>query len=216
MIEITVLVIVLALLATGYWWRYHSLACPANLSWLVENPYMNAVAGPDTLLARLHLEERMRVLDVGCGPGRLSLPAAKLVGNNGEVVALDIQSKMLAKLSARIENMGIENIRLINAGVGSGATDKEYFDRALLVTVLGEIPDKSAALLEIYNALKVGGILSITEVLPDPHYTSLKKVRALCRDAGFEEAEYFDGKIAFTINFIKPVSSAEADSDTKQ
>lgn len=207
MIEITIFVIVLALLATGYWWRYRSLACPANLSWLVENPYMNAVAGPDTILQRLHLEEGMKVLDVGSGPGRLALPAAKLVGKSGEVVALDIQSKMLDKLRARKEAMGIDNIRIVNAGAGSGAIDKEYFDRALLVTVLGEIPNKDEAFLEIYRSLKNGGILSITEVLPDPHYTSLKRVRTLCRDAGFKEMEYFDGSIAFTINFMKPDSA---------
>ena len=206
MIEITVFVIVLALLATGYWWRYHSLACPANLSWLVENPYMNTVAGPDTILQRLHLEEGMKVLDVGSGPGRLALPTAKLVGKSGEVVALDIQSKMLDKLRVRTEAMGIDNIRIVNAGAGSGAIDKEYFDRALLVTVLGEIPSKDEALLEIYQALKDGGILSITEVLPDPHYTRLKRVRALCREAGFEEMEYFGGSIAFTINFMKPAN----------
>ena len=44
------------------------------------------------------------------------------------------------------------------------------FDRALLVTVLGEIPDRDAALRAIFDALKPGGILSITEILRDPHY----------------------------------------------
>lgn len=168
---------------------------------------MNAVAGADKLLQRLDLEEGMRVLDVGSGPGRLTLPAAEIVGNNGEVVALDIQSKMLDKLRTRIEAMGIANIRIINAGAGSGAVDKAYFDRALLVTVLGEIPNKEEALAEIYHALKNGSILSITEALPDPHYTTLKRVRALCRDAGFEEVAYFDGSIAYTINFMKPSSA---------
>ncbi len=204
LIEITVLVTLLALLATLYWWRYHSLACPANLSFLVENPYMNTVAGPEKLLQRLHLSEGMRMLDVGSGPGRLSLPAAKKVGVKGEVVALDIQPEMLAKLRARIEAMSIENIRIVNADAGSGAVGKEYFDRALLVTVLGEISNKHEALLEIYQALKDGGILSITELIPDPHYTCLKKIRALCSEVGFEETEYFGNRAAFTVNFKKP------------
>ncbi len=206
MVEITVFIIVLALLATGYWWRYRSLACPANLSWLVENPYMNAVAGPDTILQRLHLEEGMKLLDVGSGPGRLALPAAQKVGKRGEVVALDLQLKMLNKLRAHAAAIEIDNIRIVNAGAGSGETDKDYFDRALLVTVLGEIPDKHEALMEIYQALKDGGILSITEVIPDPHYTTLKRVRALCREAGFEEMEYFGNWAVFTVNFKKPDS----------
>lgn len=206
LIELTVFITVLALLASLWWWRYRSLACPANLSFLVENPYMNSVAGADKLLQRLHLAEGMRLLDVGSGPGRLSLPAAERVGTKGEVVALDIQPEMVAKLRARIEAMSIENIRIVNAAAGSGAIEKEYFDRALLVTVLGEIPNKHEALLEIYQALKDGGILSITELIPDPHYTRLKKIRALCSEVGFEETEYFGNWAAFTVNFKKPGS----------
>lgn len=189
--------------AIGYWWRYHSLACPAGLSWLVDNPYMNAVAGADKIFQRIRLDEGMRLLDVGCGPGRLTLPAAKRVGKTGEVVALDIQSKMLEKLNVRAKNMGLDNIRLINAGVGSGKIDKDYFDRALLVTVLGEIANKQEALIEIRQALRQGGILSVTEVIPDPHYTTQDKVRNLCRDAGFDEMEFFGSRAAFTINFNK-------------
>ena len=99
--------------------------------------------------------------------------------------------------------MGLENIRIVNAGAGSGKTDKNYFDRALLVTVLGEIPNKHEALREIYNSLKEGGILSVTELIPDPHYTTIKRVRTLCRDAGFKEIDSFGNWVAFTINFIK-------------
>ena len=55
-INIFILVFVFALIIIGYWWRYQSLACPVNLSWLVENPYMNAVAGASVLLERLHFE----------------------------------------------------------------------------------------------------------------------------------------------------------------
>jgi len=202
-LTIGIFMIAFVLLATGYWWRYRSLACPASLSWLVENPYMNAVCGPNKIFQRLHLEEGMKLLDVGSGPGRLALPAAKFLGKSGEVVALDLQSKMLMKLTVRAEEMGLNNIRIVNAGAGSKKTDKDYFDRALLVTVLGEIPNKHEALMEIYDSLKEGGVLSVTEVIPDPHYTTIKRVRALCRDAGFQEIDSFGNWVAFTINFMK-------------
>lgn len=200
-------VIALTFIATGYWWRYRSLACPASLFWLLDNPYMNAVAGADIIIQRLHLDDEMKVLDVGSGPGRLSLPIAKHIGNRGEVVALDIQPKMLEKLGLRARAGGIKNIRLIEAGAGEGKTENDYFDRALMVTVLGEIPDKHDALIEIYQALKQGGILSVTEVIPDPHYTSRNRVRTFCRDAGFKEIEEFGSWAAFTINFMKPIRS---------
>ena len=210
MTAVTILVVItLVLIATGYWWRCRSLACPASLTWLLENPYMNAVAGAEIIIQRLHLDSGMNVLDVGSGPGRLSLSIAKYIGSNGEIVALDIQPKMLEKLKLRAREEGIKNIRLIEAGAGEGKTENDYFDRALIVTVLGEIPDKHRALVEIYQALKQGGILSVTEVIPDPHYTCIKKVRALCRDAGFIETEEFGSWFAFTVNFMKPLSAEQ-------
>ena len=204
-----VVVIALALMATGYWWRYRSLACPASLTWLIENPYMKAVAGAKIIIQRLHLDSGMNVLDVGSGPGRLSLPIAKYIGNNGEMVALDIQPKMLEKLKLRASKEGIKNIRVLEAGAGEGKTENNYFDRALIVTALGEIHDKHRALVEIYQALKQGGILSITEVIPDPHYTRLKKVRALCGDVGFIEIEEFGNRLASTVNFMKPINAQQ-------
>ena len=202
-LAIGIFLIVSMLFAVGYWWRYRSLACPASLSWLVENPYMNAVSGPNKIFQRLHLEEGMKLLDVGSGPGRLTLPAAKLVGSSGKVVALDLQSEMLDKLNVRAGKMELANISLVHGAVGSGNIDKDYFDRALLVTVLGEIPNKHEALVEIYDSLKEGGILSVTEVIPDPHYTTIKNVRALCLKAGFKEMNTFGNWLSFTINFIK-------------
>ena len=65
-------IIVVTLIAIGYWWRYHSLACPASLSWLVENPYIAAVAGPNKLLSRLRLTQGMKVLDVGSDGANLA------------------------------------------------------------------------------------------------------------------------------------------------
>ena len=186
--------------------RRQSLPCPAWLSILLENPYMNSVAGANKILDRMALESGMKVLDVGCGPGRLTIPAAERVGPAGAVVALDIQSEMLHRLQKRIETQNLTNIQTIQAGAGDGAVPHNTFDRALLVTVLGEIPDRQAALSEIFTALKPGGILSITEALPDPHYQSRTQLRKLAKGVGFKEASCTGNWVAFTSNFIKPAS----------
>lgn len=186
--------------------RQRPLPCPFWLSGLLNNPYMNSVAGAETILDRLGVETGMKVLDVGCGPGRLTLPAARRVGADGEVTALDIQPEMLRRVQKKLDASDLTNVRLVRAGAGDGQVGQDVFDRALLVTVLGEIPDRRAALHEIFQALKPGGILSVTEVLPDPDFQTPGTVRRLASEVGFEEQAHFGGLPAFTLHLRKPAA----------
>lgn len=200
--------LVLAVLAVGFAWRAlsrrRSLPCPPWLAPLLENPYVEALAGSAKLLERARVGPGMRVLDVGCGPGRLTLPAAERVGPCGEVVALDIQPGMIRRLEERITRSGCRNVRTLLGGAGEGRVERGVFDRAFLVTVLGEIPDQDAALREIHAALKPGGLLSVTEVLPDPHYQRASRVLRLAQAAGFVPEQRLGPPWAFTLNFVKP------------
>lgn len=188
-------------------WRYasrrYTLPCPSWLGVLLENRLVDRVAGSAALLDRAGVKSGMRVLDAGCGPGRLSLPAAERVGPMGEVIAVDIQPAMLRRLEARLNERGMKNVRTVLGNLGQTPLESDSFDRAFLVTVLGEIPDRLAALRSIHAALKPGGILSITEVLPDPHYQTRSVVRRLGEAAGFTVETVQGSARAFTMNLRK-------------
>jgi ubiquinone/menaquinone biosynthesis C-methylase UbiE len=183
--------------------RHHATVCPAWLSVLLENPYMNRLAGADVILDRAGISEGQAVLDVGCGTGRITLPAAWRVGPSGRVVGLDVQPEMLRRTEAKVRVTGLENVETVLAGIGDGSLPDATFDRAILVTVLGEIMDQAAGLGEIHGALKTGGILSVTEVLPDPHFQSKRRVRRLADAAGFEVVGTEGPWYAFTMNLRK-------------
>jgi ubiquinone/menaquinone biosynthesis C-methylase UbiE len=148
----------------------------------------------------------MAVLDVGCGPGRLTIPVAKQVGPTGYVVAIDIQSGMLDRARFRVEQSGLDNVQFRQVAVGEGQAKlaQAEFDRVVLVTVLGEIPNRETALKEIYAAVKPGGILSVTEIIFDPHFQSRRTVLRFAEAAGFRESAFYGNRVAYTLNLEKP------------
>jgi len=182
----------------------HSLPCPVWLRWLVEldNPFAKTNRAT-VITEHLELQRGMTVLDAGCGPGRLTVPIAQSVGKEGEVVAVDIQPGMLKRAQEKARKAGLTNIQFVEAGLGQGKLGRSRFDRAALVTVLGEVPKREAALQEIHDALKPGGILSVTEIIFDPHFQSRKTVTRLAEAAGFKEHRFYGNRIAFTLNFEK-------------
>ena len=201
-----VLGLILLILIVGLIWRHHALPCPAWLGWMVEmdNPFTETNRAR-VIVGHLGLAPSMKVLDAGCGPGRLTLPLAEAVGPQGEVTALDIQEGMLARVREKVQAAGLQNVQFVQAGLGEGKLAQVYYDRAVLVTVLGEIPDQAAALKEIYDALKPGGILSVTEVIFDPHFQHRETVLYKVNAAGFKEKNFFGRKLAYTLHLEKPV-----------
>jgi ubiquinone/menaquinone biosynthesis C-methylase UbiE len=205
-----VLILLLVVVPVAIWlgWRLAShrraLPCPASLASLLENPLTARYHA--TVVSHLELSAGLRVLDAGCGPGLLTTVLASAVGPGGRVLALDIQPEMIAKARARAEAAGLANVDFLVAPLGAGRLPQGEFDRALLVTVLGEIPDKVAALREIRSSLKPGGFLSVTEVLPDPHYQSLRKVQDLAEAAGLRLRNRHGNAFLFTANLERPLA----------
>jgi ubiquinone/menaquinone biosynthesis C-methylase UbiE len=189
------------------WWRRLSrsraLPCPTWLAWSLEGPLMDRVLGTQTTLDRMGLRPGDRVLEVGPGPGRLLIPAARRVLPGGEVVGVDIQPGMLERLRTRAIREGVSNL----SAVLGDATEPHFrpgsFDVIYLCTVLGEIPDRSATLRRCYEVLQPGGRLSITEMFPDPHFQSRSTVRRLAKAAGFRLQTVIGPWYFFTANFVK-------------
>ncbi len=184
--------------------RRQPMAHPPRLTFLFENPLVGAFVGPERLLGRLDLAPGMRVLDAGCGPGRLTIPLSKAVGPGGEVIALDGQREMLEKLKRRLDEENITNVRPLLAGLGEGTFREGGFDRIVLAMVLGEVRDRGAALRELYAALRPGGVLSVTEIFGDPDYRRPATVRREVEAAGFRLVRRFGGFPAYTLDFQKP------------
>lgn len=208
-IYITIGVIGLSIFLTALWRRasrHYSLPCPVWLRWMVEldNPFTRTNRAAE-ILKHLNLQPGMTVLDVGCGPGRLTIPAARQIGETGKIVAMDIQAGMLNRTKVKAATAHLSNIDYFHAGVGENKLEHNHYDRVLLVTVLGEIPNREQALKEIFTALKPGGLLSVTEIIFDPHFQKQSTLSELAGNAGFIQKNLWGNSIAYTMHLSKPV-----------
>jgi len=198
---------ILTLVGVSLIWRWtsrkRSLPCPNCLANLLDSSWSDWLLGTQTTLDRIGLKPDQKVLEVGPGPGRLLIPAAKRVQPGGEVVGLDIQPGMLDRLTARAARAGVSNLTAVLGDASQTQFPPESIDVVYLCTVLGEIPDREAAIQQCYAALKPNGILSITEIFPDPHYQFRTKVQRLAEAAGFHLKEMHGPWYFFTANFAK-------------
>lgn len=176
--------------------------CPYALAWLVNNPlrrcYMNRV------IDRVGIRSGERVLELGPGPGAFTVEAARRTQPGGSLVALDIQPKMISAVKKKVEKAGLENVETYIASAYELPLDDANVDRAFLITVLPEIPDRNRALSEIYRVIKPGGVLSITEEFLDPDYPLSRTTIRWVENAGFSLAERHGNWWVYTLNFRKP------------
>ncbi len=201
-----VLAAAFVLLSLSWRWasRRWSLPCPSILAWSLESSFFQRFNGTRVVLDRLGLQPGQKVLEIGPGPGRLLIPAAKRVLPGGAAVGVDIQTAMIERLKRRAREAGITNLETIVGDARDPHVPESSFDVVFLCTVLGEIPERTAALAQCFRALKPGGVLSISEMIGDPHYQTRAVVRRLAEEVGFRFESVEGGWWLYTAQFVKP------------
>lgn len=201
-------ILLASLAALFFGWRYASrrwtLPCPTAMSWAVDGRLVDLLAGTDATLDRLRLAPGMTVVEIGPGPGRLLVPAARRVLPGGKAIGVELQQGMLDKLQKKLGRDDPGNVELLRADATQRVLPDETADVVYLCAVLGEIPDRASALRNCFAALRPGGMLSVTETIGDPHYQRRATVRELAVAAGFQPIEVVGNWRMYTANFRKP------------
>lgn len=121
---------------------------------------------PEQFWRQLGLRAGQRVAHLGCGAGFYLLPAARLVGKEGQVVGVDIRSDMLAEAEARLRRAGLgEIIRTVRSNLenpgGSTLADNSV-DWALVANVLHQA-DPAKLVPEAARIVKRNGTVVVLE-----------------------------------------------------
>jgi ubiquinone/menaquinone biosynthesis C-methylase UbiE len=117
-------------------------------------------AGGKRLVERMNIREGERVLDVGCGTGRLGRWLAEVVGPSGSVVGVDPLPERIA--IARTHAPGVEFE--VGQAEDLSAFADAGFDAVCMSAVFHWVTDKPKALAEVRRVLRPGGRLGVTTV----------------------------------------------------
>ena len=131
---------------------------------------VNAVHGPDTeaLLRRAGLRAGMQVADIGCGVGAVTAWIAREVGPAGSVVGIDVGAEQVRKAQETAAAEGLSNTRFEVASATTTGLPRGEFDLVFCRFVLMHLPDPVAAIREMRELLRPGGVL----VCEDSDFTS--------------------------------------------
>jgi len=108
------------------------------------------------------IKRGMTVVDYGCGPGRYSVEFARLVGENGKVLAVDLVELALRETEERAAKRGCKNIQTYlaqgyNSGIASNSADIVF-----AIDMFHFIQNPDVFLKELYRIAKDDGLLILS------------------------------------------------------
>ncbi|MHA1853297.1 MAG: class I SAM-dependent methyltransferase, partial [Candidatus Heimdallarchaeaceae archaeon] len=117
---------------------------------------------PKKILKAAHLKEGQIVLEIGCGPGFFTLPAAEIVGEKGVIYALDFHPLAIQRVQEKVKQAGLNNVKLLLKDAEETGLPESHVDLVFIFDVVHKLDSKfQRILVEIKRILKPHGILSI-------------------------------------------------------
>lgn len=114
------------------------------------------------VLEEVGIQPGYHVLDYGCGPGSYIAPLAKLVGESGQIYALDVHPLAVQKVQRITSKKRLSNVDTIQSDCQTTLADKSM-DVVLLYDILHELKEPDKILKELHRVLKQDGILSLSD-----------------------------------------------------
>ena len=150
------------------------------------NKLPGIVASKPIILGGLQLNGGEKVLDAGCGLGDDAFEIARLVGNQGRVVGVDVSETMISEarrrdaahdLTVEFEVGDAQALRFADA----------TFDACRTERMLMHVPDAERAFAEMVRVIRRGGRLSVfdfdweTQIIDSPYTQTTRQIaRSFC------------------------------------
>lgn len=116
---------------------------------------------PRRLLGAAGVAQGQKVLEVGCGPGFFTVPAAEIVGTEGHLYSIDINPAAVEQVRRKVKEDGLSNVDVMVANASKTGLPDSSIDLAFLFGVIHSIHDLDQVFAEMHRILTENGILFI-------------------------------------------------------
>ena len=190
--------------------HFHKFPMPEFAANIIDNPIRRRIQPPNETAIRHGIEPGMTVLEVGPGNGTYTIATARRVGDNGKVITIDIEPKMIERVKRRSQMEEIRNIEAMVADVYELPFDDGFVDVIYMIAVIGEIPAPELAMREFYRVLSPSGTLVFSELLLDPDYPRAITLIRLANAASFQLKKKVGNFFYYTLIFEKRLGQKTA------
>jgi ubiquinone/menaquinone biosynthesis C-methylase UbiE len=154
----------------------------------MESRFRYQFFGPMNILKGVTTLSGQNVLEVGCGTGYFTLPAASLIGDKGKLVAIDVVQESVDLVSKKVKAAHLKNVQVIKGDAQNTGLDGESFDTVLLFGVVpAPMVPLNLLLSEMHRLLKEKGVLAVWPPIPGWLPQAIKKMGLftfICRRNG--------------------------------
>ena len=121
---------------------------------------------PQDFIMRIGVRPEMHIADFGSGSGDIAIILARLVGEKGSVLALDVMPSAIESIQAKAKSAGLANVSGVRANletVGGSTLDDHSQDLVFMANILWQSSKKKEILEEAVRILKSNGTLACIE-----------------------------------------------------
>jgi len=130
------------------------------LALFFDNPLRRILDTPIKSLKAAGIQPGQQVLEVGCGPGFFTIAAAKLVGDNGCIHAIDLQPLAIKMTEKKLQKSGLTNVKPRITDAAKTGLPSDSIDLVFLFGVMRALP-LGLVLPELHRVLRPGGVLAV-------------------------------------------------------
>jgi ubiquinone/menaquinone biosynthesis C-methylase UbiE len=129
---------------------------------VMESRFRYKFFGPTKILQGAGIQPGMKVLEVGCGTGFFTIPAGRMLGDRGQLIAMDILPTSVETVAKKVQTANLNNIRVMKGDALNTQLEKESLDE---IIIFGVIPapmlPMGELMTEMHRILKPGGVMAV-------------------------------------------------------